>query len=162
MSVLPGGRPREVALAAVAGALDQGRVVRVVVGDADSRVMLEAIDEYADPVALQETFRADHLGQIAASGPILGGSEERLPHLGVVFGVEKVEERGVAAPMGVVVAILQDSDPPDRLPVSFGQEEIGVGMLVEGVSRRFSISFVSSTSGGTHGDSSDKGETGAR
>ena len=78
----------EVALAAVACAFDQGRVVRVVVGDADGRVMLEAIDEHADPVALQEPFRADHLGQIAAFGPALGGSEERLPDLGIVFGVE--------------------------------------------------------------------------
>ena len=103
----------------------------MVVGDADGRVMFEAIDENADPVPLQEPLRADHLGQIAASGPILSGSEERLPHLGVVFGVEKVEERGVAAPMGVVVAVLQDGDPPDRLPISLGQEEVGVGMLVE-------------------------------
>ena len=122
---------QEVALASVAGALDERAVVGMVVGNVDSRPVFEALYQDAHPVSLQKALSADDLVQATGAGPVLDGPEERHRGLWIVFALKQVEERCRGLAIHVVAPVFEHGDPSNEAAVSLGKEEVGVGVLVE-------------------------------
>ena len=124
---------QEVGVLVEPGALHQGGVVGMVVGDPEGRAMLEALHQEADAVAEQRPLRPHEEIQAALCGPPGGGVEEEAGHGGVVDGVEAPEEGRPGAVVLVEVAMVGHRDAPHRLAVLLDQEEGGLGVAVEGV-----------------------------
>src|SRR3990172_2277170 len=95
--------------------------------------MLEALDQDAVTVERAEAFRADHLVQPARPRPLEDALEQRRRHFAIVGALEQIEPRSACLVVSVIRSIFQRRDPAYNLAVALGDEEAGVGVLVEGV-----------------------------
>jgi hypothetical protein len=99
----------------------------------DLRGQVVALHEQpAGPVRV-EVHGADHAVAPSRSQPPLGRREQSVRGLGIVIALEEAPQAPPVALELVEAAVDVRGDPPHRLGPAPGQEELGLGVLEEGV-----------------------------
>ena len=93
--------------------------------------MLEPLDEQPVPVERAEAFGADDFVQAARARPGKDLFEQRRGRFLIVFTFKQVELRLSRVMIVVEAGVDQRGDASHVAPVAHGDEEIGVGVLVE-------------------------------
>src|SRR5499427_7797381 len=111
----------------VAGALDEGGVLRRVVGHEQHRVGVEAFDQQAGAFVERRIQRAADGGAAALLCPLLHAVEQQTG--GVAVLGFKEPERGEVVAMGSVVEVIVDCrNASDDPAVAEGQQQLDLGM----------------------------------
>jgi hypothetical protein len=114
-------------------------VRRVVVHHGHCRAEFEALHQHAVPIQSPEALGTHQLGQAAPARPIQRLPEQGFRHGEILDALKQVELPLLHSVVAVVRAVLQHGQPANRISLAQRQQEVRLGMLVEGVFGRVQL-----------------------